>query len=367
LNRHVSLAKKMNSYFMAGTQRGSGVGGVGQMEYSRLATWFATLERQLSSSMPSVIDDPGSIPDMPTVRAWVDRLAEGAKAKVLADRPGPISVSTATAVQAAVIAVMVTGRHTNGPCRLSSIKSVIHPRFVDRLGECSDPDCRDKERCLGNRFEIISSPHHAPEEEEEAGGGGEGVSSISSTRAIQRDRRGVRFIVPHHKNERHGGLAGQPHVYDLPPQPNPFTRLLLIHMDEGHGLLSRNQPGGEAQSMHLFRHTNGKSFSEDKVSFSVFWRNLMTATAPSDVPIFPPSRARKSFVEWYTMEHGDTPDLWDGSADIMGNSVRQWQDIYNVSRKRRRMQAAVNRAAEDWDGEEGGGAGWDCDDLMLHE
>lgn len=358
LNRHVSLAKKMNSYFMAGAaQQGTAVD---QPDYARLATWFTTLERQLSSSMPTVTDDPGSIPDMPSVRAWVDRLAEGAKAKVLADRPGPISASTAAAVQAAVIAAMVTGRHTNGPCRLSSIKSVIHPRFVERLGECTDIDCRDKGVCLGNRFEIISAPAQGAREEE--GGGDEGDSSLR-VGTVQHDRRGVRFHIPHHKNERHGGLSGQAQVYDLPPQPNPFTRLLLIHMDEGHALLSRNQPGGEAQSMHLFRHTNGKSFVEDKVTFSVYWRNLMTATAPSDVPLFPPSRARKSFVEWYTVEHGDTPDLWDGSADIMGNSVRQWRDIYNVSRKRRRMQAAVDAAADDWEEEEG--AGWDCDELML--
>ena len=354
----------MNSFFAASdasSGRGAGTS-------DRMATWLTTLERQISASMPDVVDVPESIPNMPTVRAWVDRLAEGAKARILLDRPGPISLDTAIAVQAAVIAAFVTGRHTNGPCRLSSIKSVIHPQYVPTIRTCTDPDCRDKDRCLGNRFEIFGSREVVPaavpdeggqEEEEEEDGSS---SSLPIAPMVTLDKRGVRFIIPHHKNERHGGLSGQQQVYDLPPQPNPLTRLLLIHMDEGHALLSRKVAGGTAQAVHLFRHTNGKSFADDKVFFSTYWANLMKATAPPDVPHFPPSRARKSFVEWYVMEHGDAPDLWDGSADIMGNSIRQWQDTYNVSRKRRRMQSAVDAAAADWaDGEE---EGWDCEDLM---
>ena len=69
----------------------------------------------------------------------------------------------------------------------------------------------------------------------------------------------------------------------------------------------------------------------------------MDKTAPQDLVRFPPSLARKSFVEWYTLEYGEEPEMWDGAADIMGNSVRKWREVYNVSHKKRRMQKTVYR------------------------
>ena len=54
--------------------------------------------------------------------------------------------------------------------------------------------------------------------------------------------------------------------------------------------------------------------------------------------------------------------MWDGAADIMGNSVRKWREVYNVSNKKRRMQKTVDRFSERHSAAD---ASWD-DDLDLH-
>ena len=86
----------------------------------------------------------------------------------------------------------------------------------------------------------------------------------------------------------------------------------------------------------------------------------MDKTAPADIARFPPSLARKSFVEWYTLEYGDEPEMWDGAADIMGNSTRKWREVYNVSAKKRRMQTTVDRYAQR---QSNVGGSWEDEDL----
>lgn len=321
LNAHIKVAKKVNRYLDSNFSKSDEDATV----YSAYHDWLVTLDSQISANMPDSAKQR-YIPDCTLLHAWVDRLAEGAKQAVLADRPGRLSLTTATAVQAAVVAMFVTGRHTGAPCRLSSIKSVIHPEFIGKLGACLDPDCQHKSTCAGNRFEVrtIQKTVVRPDGEED-----------------QATERRVRFVIPHHKNERHNSLAGQGIEYDLPSQPNPLTKLLLIHIDEGRSTLL-SQRCADAHTPFLFLNFQGLPLGHGKSTFTTYWRHLMEKTAPSDIERFPPSLARKSFVEWYTLEYGDEPEMWDGAADIMGNSTRKWKEVYNVSCKKRRMQNTVD-------------------------
>jgi hypothetical protein len=254
------------------------------------------------------------IPEWEDIHAWVDGLGEGAKAVIRMDlQYGPLSTMTAISVQAAIVTMLVTGRHTGAPCRLSTIKSVIHPDYIGRVGACRDPDCLDKKKCPGNHFIILPS--------------------------TEGDKKRVKFVLPHHKNDREQGMSGAPIEFSL-PSASLLNKLLIIHIEHGHGKITGMTRVIEP---HLFVDSKGRGMNMVKGRFSAYWKQIMLNTVhPSVLPYFPPSLARKSFVEWYTAETGSLPYLWDGAADIMGNSVGQWLKTYNPSFKKRRMQDHVD-------------------------
>ena len=347
VSSHIKVAKKLNKFFVTKSTVVADTS-----HFVKMHEWLVTLDYQIMANMvePKI---QKAIPDCEHVHAWVDRLAEGAKQAILKDRPGPISYATAITTQAAIIAMFVTGRHTGAPCRLSSIKSVIHPSFVGKLGACLDPDCPyPAGTCSGNRFEVKLVPKKIVTTDNVS-------EATRSTNVIIQERR-VRFVIPHHKNDRHNSQSGQDIEYDLPSQPNPLTKLMLVHIDEGQ---STNQDYCAVErTPFLFLTNQGRPFTLTKSAFTAYWTQLMDRTAPANVIRFPPSLARKSFVEWYTLEYGEEPEMWDGAADIMGNSVRKWKEVYNVSNKKRRMQKTVDRFSERHSAAD---ASWD-DDLDLH-
>ena len=361
INAHIKVAKKVNRYLDATMSRTD----EDMKEYSAFHEWLVTLDNQINSNMPdSAPRKP--IPDCTVLHAWVDRLAEGARQSILADRPRRISLSTANNIQAAVIAMFVTGRHTAAPCRLSSIKSVIHPSFVGKLGACHDPDCQSPSTCPGNRFEVRTEIRTQQVAEEGCletdNVEMDNDHPLESPRvSLERQvaERRVKFIIPHHKNERHNSAAGEGIAYDLPAQPNPLTKLLLIHMDEGRSVILE-QSTATMSTPYLFLTFQGRPLGHAKSTFTTYWRQVMDKTAPADIARFPPSLARKSFVEWYTLEYGDEPEMWDGAADIMGNSTRKWREVYNVSAKKRRMQTTVDRYAQR---QSNVGGSWEDEDL----
>jgi len=91
--------------------------------------------------------------------------------------------------------------------------------------------------------------------------------------------------------------------------------------------------------LQMFVTKSGSAFND--VTFVQYWQEAMK-TAPSGLPYHPPSKFRTIFVEEFTAHHHMEPELWDGAAVIMGNSVEQWQRTYNPSRKRRMAQQVVN-------------------------
>ena len=115
INSHIKVAKKVTKYFEAKEEEEDA-----KRALSKLHDWLVALDQQIFANM----SEPRYrkvIPDCVKLHTWVDRLAEGAKRAILADRPGNISLSTAFTVQATIVAMFVTGRHTGAPCRLSLI------------------------------------------------------------------------------------------------------------------------------------------------------------------------------------------------------------------------------------------------------
>lgn len=105
-----------------------------------------------------------------------------------------------------------------------------------------------------------------------------------------------------------------------------LTELLLVWIKKGHGLVSYS-------NANLFLTGSGSSFSD--TTFIHFWNNHILHGAPFKK--FPPSNARRIFIEDYTSSLGVEPTLWDGAATVMGNTTRQvwntisiWHDLNNV-------------------------------------
>jgi hypothetical protein len=48
------------------------------------------------------------------------------------------------------------------------------------------------------------------------------------------------------------------------------------------------------------------------------------------------------FVEEFTRVHGEAPKLWDGCAEVMGNSVPTWNKHYHISKSNRGAAAAIS-------------------------
>jgi hypothetical protein len=236
-------------------------------------------------------------------------------------RYGNMTAGTAWATERGIIAALVTGAFTP-PCRLSLIKSLLHPRFIGKV-ECPDPDCQ-MEACMGNRMEVVPRAAVALEP------GTEGWHFDS-------DNKAIRSTVVHGKNDRRPGHA--PLEYTLPT--GPLSKLMLAHIAEGHGQLVLERPD---RMLNLFVTRQGAAFND--ATFVHFWRTLMGATSlPEGLAYFPPSLARTVFVEDYTSEFGVEPDGWDGAAIIMGNCVNQWRKSYNPSGRNRGAQRAVNAHA----------------------
>lgn len=310
--KHISLARKVNNYLISGsatTSQQTSHGG-------NIETWLGRLESQISATMPK---EPKSfVPSLKDLYLWVDDLIEGAEEMTSADLN---SIGTLTAIsawqnQAALMAALTVGRF-QPPIRLSIERTLLHPSHETnkdgRRGQqkvCMDPDCRTT-GCLGNRLVVVGD---LPDDDSELG-----------------DTRTIQFIAPHHKTERKGFSAI---TFTLPE--GIFTKLLLLHIDYGHKLLT--QFTGDHMPF-LFATKSGKQFSA--ANFTQYWGILMKSA--KDIPYFPPSLARTSFVDSYTSLFGEEPDAWEGAATVMGNTVKMWNEMYNPLKRGREAQDAVDR------------------------
>lgn len=139
---------------------------------------------------------------------------------------------------------------------------------------------------------------------------------------------------PHHKNTSRGF---PPIEFTLPQ--GMLTRLLVIHIKEGHKLLTK----GKAQPMLFVTPCSGQEFS--KSTFCQYWKALQERTAKGKFKPFTITSMRTSFVEAFTGAYGTSMDLWEGAATVMGNSTKQWHARYAPTLRQRRGQAAVDAHA----------------------
>lgn len=160
LSKHISLGRKANDYLLATTSQSSDSA---QLHAAKVDIWLKRLASNLAKSMAK--PELRAIPPLNKVWSWVDKLCKEALDTVRQDRAkyGRITPRTAKLVQAAIIANLVTGA-TVPPVRLSILRAVVHPKYV-QARRCQDPDCQVPGNiCLGNRFEVV--PIDAYEESE---------------------------------------------------------------------------------------------------------------------------------------------------------------------------------------------------------
>lgn len=151
------------------------------------------------------------------------------------------------------------------------------------------------------------------------------------------DKRDVRNVVVHGKNDRRQGSS----VVEMVFPRGPMLKLFLAHVFEGHRLLTLEQ---ERPIQRLFVNKKGSIFND--TTFVHFWASLMAQTDTGGMSYFAPSYARTAFIEDYTSEFGVDPEMWDGAAIAMGNSLPQWGASYNPSRRSRMAQRAVGGHGE---------------------
>jgi hypothetical protein len=317
LAQHISLARKVNTYLTTGADVPQET-----LDHAEaMDRWLATLDAQVAATMPKA--NKKTLPDPALVFAWVDGLIAGAFALIKRDQDvhNCLTWLGAWQVQAAIVASLVTGSHMP-PCRLAVIKSLLHPAFNGRK-LCLDPDCKEPDTCFGNHIKVIGG---LVRDAQDPG---------SSSAVTPHTARAITFHAPHHKTE-HRGFA--PIEFKLPE--GELTDLLLLHIEEGHKLLTQ-ATGDECVSLFVTR--TGKPFSDS--NFTQYWDKVMTS-APPELSYFPPVLARTVFVEDYTSATGRPPNMWDGAAAIMGNSVPTWEACYNPSARKRRAQQAVDNHVE---------------------
>jgi hypothetical protein len=237
-----------------------------------------------------------------------------------------ITKPTAVQVQAAVLATLVTGQ-AYPPCRLSYLKSLIHPKLAPNV-RCGDRDCTRPD-CHGNHLSLSISAEPVdgdPEEED--------------WWFYQHKQTSITCHVVHTKNQNRG--SNRVLKYNIPK--GNISKLLLAHIEEGHSVLTMHSPHIVAE---LFTTNAGSPFAD--CSFTQYWETLMKKCPVAislQIRYFPPSTARSMFVEHYTSAHGVPPDMWDGAAAIMDNSVRQWTDTYARGMRNRNAQRSVDFHAQ---------------------
>lgn len=209
------------------------------------------------------------------------------------------------------------------PFRLDVLKNLNHPTYTAANG-CDDPDCllRAAGRpCLGNRL-VIRDAADADE---------------PSTSSAPPPPKTVELVLEHGKNDRRECRAFYKATVRLPD--DIVSHLLLSHLSDGLPVLTGDLPDDHTR---VFVTGSGRPFS--CVTFSQYWSKLMRgAEQVYGINPFPPSLARKIFIDNYTAKHGVEPDLLEGAAVVMGNTPQQWIKSYNPSRKRRLVEAAVSK------------------------
>jgi hypothetical protein len=315
IGKHVSLALKVNRYFVAK----SGADSLVDSNAAALDTWLVNLEAQVLRSLAP--PTKGALPDFNDIVEWAEGLGNEALSmyRYDMDMHDSITKPTAKLLQEAAIAMLVVGTDVP-PCRISIIKSVKHPDYVGKT-VCGDPDCRRPNTCTGNHF-LVNPRETTAEDDTESGNESDAEQSFS-----------VRLIAVHHKTSENKGIA--PIEYTIPP--GLLTDVLLAHIQHGQPFLTELLP---KKNIMMFNSNAGNPFNDQ--TFNHYWEGLM---GRSGQQYFPPSLARTVFVDRYTGANGMDPELFEGAAACMGNTPKQWRASYAPNLKRHKAQASADAHA----------------------
>lgn len=127
------------------------------------------------------------------------------------------------------------------------------------------------------------------------------------------------------------------------PEDSELVTMLTAYLVEGHALLAGYDGNHLCPYVFVSRHRT--RFSD--ATFTTYWEGLIEREGLSDVEkSFPPIRLRTSFVSSYTNpRYGRGEDEWEGAANIMGTSVRQFKAVYAPDLRAHQSQQAVDAHA----------------------
>lgn len=203
--KHVSLARKINSYLARSTSAASSRSATGQ-NAAQMDAWLHTLENQITQVTPK--PDKSNLPSAEAVFAWVHEVVKSAlETAEFEVMNGGLTPAGARQVQDAVILGIGIGVEAP-PCRLSIVKSAVHPKYHGKV-RCPDKDCRHPDTCGGNTWKVTSA-------EEDA------------------DGAEIQLVAPHHKNDARG-FESIMYTY---AKGSVFAKLFFLHIDKGHQLLT---------------------------------------------------------------------------------------------------------------------------------
>jgi hypothetical protein len=175
---------------------------------------------------------------------------------------------------------------------------------------------------------------HVQAGESTSGARGSGVECEGVCKMFDYETTDVVLHINHGKTDKHGNFT----PLDITIPRGPLSFLLLAHITAGQEVLVGGDINDPYRIMPLFLSGGGNAFSD--ATFCQWWKALLKRSAPH-IPHFAPTLARTSFVENYTSEYGLRPEMWDGAAAIMGNSVNTWFKNYNPRHRNKKAQEVV--------------------------
>jgi len=213
------------------------------------------------------------------------------------------SLMQAREVHDAVLAcVMIT--HLP-PMRLSMVRSMVYSDPDEACPPCEHPDCK-LAACEGNRL------------------------YVDSTSPLR-----LRMKFPHHKNDNKWKRAVIEFVV-----PQDLAELLHMYLE---GPRKKLVCSTCSTTDHVFMDLQGRPF-DGSSSFCSYWQRFMVSHG---APALNPSMCRQIFVLERMSEGAAVGPSDRGAAMIMGHSVKQWHDWYDLKFHSRLAQNAVN-SMQDW-------------------